>query len=359
MSFREFILDNYVMFFELIGLLIVIEASVHITSEMKKKTLAAVLLLFAETLFFVIERWSQTFDHYIVLRPMMTACLYSVYPLILIFLMQIIANRRLKKKLILFVMIPEIVSIPMYFSSQWTHLVCWFTESNSYAAGPLRLWPYFIFGIYTIVFLIQNGLYFRHYSKRIRLIAAYIVIGPIAGVLLYMMLNSDRDYSALFTSAIVLYYIFIYIHMSRIDPLTRLLNRQSFYRDLRVRTKSITCIVSADMNDLKYFNDNLGHEAGDEALKTVSAVMRDHSGRGGTVYRVGGDEFVIIYTNKREEDVVSAIAEMRARMAETPYVCAFGYAMKSRGDDLSEVVKLSDKRMYENKEELKKQKNPA
>ena len=147
----------------------------------------------------------------------------------------------------------------------------------------------------------------------------------------------------------------MYIHMARIDPLTALLNRQCFYKDIEIYEKSINGAVSVDMNYLKYFNDYLGHEAGDKALKTVSAIMRDYCGKGAMVYRIGGDEFVILYINAKEQDVLQAIKQMQEKMAETEYMCAFGYAMKEQGGKLSDALRKSDEMMYIDKEKTKKE----
>ena len=354
MSLRNFIQDNFVMILELIGLMIVLDVSVHIPKRMKRQTRLVVGLLALETLAFCLERWTQTFETLSPFHPLLTATLFTLYPIILILVIQITTADRLSRRTFVLLMIPVAVSIPLYYTSQWTHLIYWFSEDNTYQGGPLRYWPYVLFGFFALFMLVQNALYFKHYARRIRVAAAYVVVGPILGVLAYLFLGITKDYAAIFTSAILLYYICMYIHMARIDSMTTLLNRQSYYQDLNGH--GITGVVSVDMNDLKYYNDNLGHEAGDTALKTVSVVMRDHCGRGGTVYRVGGDEFMILYDNAAEEDIVAAIEEMRRFMAETPYVCAFGYAMKREDETITDTMRRSDAAMYEDKAFLKQKK---
>ena len=351
----DFIMDNYVMLFELIGLLIMLRISAHISEQMKKQTRIVVALLFAETLIYTLERWTQSFERLSLLRPMLTACLYSIYPIVLICLMQLLTIKKRSKGKMLLLLIPELISIPVYFTSQWTQLVCWFEEDNKWTGGPLRYWPYVIFGFYMVVFLVRNFLYFKDYARGNRLIMTYVVVGPVIGAMLYLIFEYDSDYGALFTSAIVFYYIWLYIHMAKIDPLTSLLNRHSYYEDIRTRAKAITGVVSVDMNELKYFNDSIGHEAGDKALVTIAGILRDHSGRHGRPYRVGGDEFMIFYFNADEREIDDAISVMRAKLEETPYRCAFGYAMKGQLDQLHDVICISDERMYENKAEMKRQ----
>lgn len=347
----EFFADNYVMIYELFGILIMLVISIYISKKMRAITVIAVALIALETVFFYLERWTQTFETLSLARPMLTSAIYSLYPLILFCLFQITLVKKHDWRFYLVLSLPSLVCIPLYFTSQWSHLVFHFSEDNHYGGGPLAHLPYFIFGLYVLLFFVGSLLYFKDYGWKNRLIAAFIVLGPAIGAILYLIFDAGKDYSSLFVSAILLYYIFLYVHSARIDPLTGLLNRQSYYKALR--SKSITGIVSVDMNDLKYINDNDGHEAGDTSLKTVSSVMKWNCGRGGVTYRVGGDEFMIVYHGLGEETIVRYIGQMKEAMAKTPYICAFGYAIKENGQSIKDVVRESDKRMYEEKNAIK------
>ena len=145
--------------------------------------------------------------------------------------------------------------------------------------------------------------------------------------------------------------------MAKIDPLTHLFNRQSYYQDIEGNERYITGVASIDMNDLKYLNDTFGHSAGDEALKTVATIMKENSGKNSTVYRVGGDEFMIFFYGADEERIRSAIGKMREELGKTDYVLAFGYAMVSKELGITEAIKVSDLQMYTDKAELKKIRN--
>ena len=110
-----------------------------------------------------------------------------------------------------------------------------------------------------------------------------------------------------------------------------------------------------DMNELKYYNDTFGHEAGDAALKAVSNVLWENCGRNGTVYRIGGDEFVIFYENSSEDDVKKNIDVMRANMAKTGYFCAYGYSMKDKQENIDAVLSEADAEMYADKAKTKQE----
>ena len=348
------ILSNYVMIFELLGLLLVLRISAHISPRMKRLTIAVILLLLLETMLFRIEEWLATFETYTIARPMITAVIYTIYPIILLLVMRITSNKAFSKLYIILLLIPEAISVILYFSSQWTNIIFSYGEANNYIKGPLYRCPYAIFGLYIIIFVIHNFIYFKKYSRSNRVVATYIVSGAILGVIVYLAFDFSYEYNALFASALLLYYLCVYIHMARIDPLTSLLNRQSYYQDMKSLGDKISAVVSVDMNDLKRINDTMGHEAGDTALKTVSAVIWENCGKGGTVYRVGGDEFIIFYTNTSENDIKAHIDVMKVRMSKTDYVCAFGYAMKARRNDMDEVIRDADAKMYADKAELKK-----
>ena len=355
MVYFNYVVENYEMILELIGLLVVLGISVHVSERIKRLTLAVVILMFVESGCFHVERWTQSFEQLSMLRPMLTAAIYSLHPVILVLIMQITVSERLPARTLLRLLIPELISVPLYFTSQWTHLIFWYRQDNHYVTGPgpLSYWPYAIFFLYSLLFLIHNLRFFKRYSGKSRLSTVFIVCAPLLGVLYYKLYSIDKDYSALFTAALLLYYIFVYIHMAKIDPLTSLLNRQSYYQDMQLGEKSITGVVSVDMNELKYLNDNFGHEAGDKALKTISAILHERCGRGGIAYRIGGDEFMILYTGTGEKDITAAIDDMRAGLSETPYTCAFGLAMVKPGSTIHEALVEADAQMYADKAKLK------
>lgn len=356
MTMSEFLRDNYAMIYELAGLVILLLVGAHISAKMKRRTLIAVFLLFVELFCFVAERWTQTFPEYSILRPLLTATLYSIYPLIII-VMLLLTSTNMSRKRFWILMIPEMICIPLFYTSQWTHVVFYYHKPNNYSGGIVWYLPYALFIFYVIVFLVHNLIYLRYSSRLDRAIAAYITICPLAGAIGFMLLDIDKDYSTLFTSGILLYFTYIYIHMAKKDPLTSLYNRQSYYQDIENNSRYITGVVSIDMNDLKYLNDTFGHQAGDDALKTVAKIIRSNCGNNATVYRVGGDEFMIFYIRTSEIVICNDIEAMRSALSKTDFVCAFGYEMTARAKNIQEAIRVSDRLMYENKAEIKKTRN--
>ena len=352
MGLLEYFIDNYVMLYELIGLFAILGISTLLSSRMKRLTISIVVLLLLESVIYKLERWTQTLTHLSYFRPFFTATLYTMYPLILMLLILLTETDNFSRRSLVLT-IPWLVSIPIYYSSQWTRLVCWYTQDNHYQGGLFPKLPYFVFGFYVLVFVVQNIRFFRSYSRMNRKISRYIIIGAIVGVLLYLVFEVEKDYSEIFTASILLYYVLVYIHMAKMDPLTQLPNRQSYYQDLKIDTNIITGVISADMNGLQSLNDNLGHEYGDMALMVVAGVLKHHCPARSTVYRVGGDEFMVLCRKLREPEIKAMIAAMRENLEHTSYVCAFGYAMCGSGVNVFDAIKLADSRMGEDKATLK------
>jgi GGDEF domain-containing protein len=94
-----------------------------------------------------------------------------------------------------------------------------------------------------------------------------------------------------------------------VDPLTGLMNRRALDRDLtqflaaaRRHGRALT-VVMLDVVGLKAVNDRFGHEAGDDMLQDVAAGLVNTLRVGDNVYRIGGDEFVLLLPDLRPEDV--------------------------------------------------------
>lgn len=86
---------------------------------------------------------------------------------------------------------------------------------------------------------------------------------------------------------------------ARTDPLTGLHNRLKLAEDLEQlharsqRYAEEYCLVMCDVDNFKVYNDVYGHQAGDDALREVAAVLVGTARKSDSVYRYGGDEFLL------------------------------------------------------------------
>ena len=139
--------------------------------------------------------------------------------------------------------------------------------------------------------------------------------------------------------------------ISTIDALTGLNNRYSMVRKIRDLTgKNKTCgIVNLDLNGLKFVNDNEGHEAGDRLLIRASEVLREVF-NDEDIYRTGGDEFLVIIEGISEESFDSNVEKLHEVLNKCNDVSfAFGNCWSNDSSKLDEMLRLADKRMYDNK----------
>ncbi len=106
------------------------------------------------------------------------------------------------------------------------------------------------------------------------------------------------------------------------DYLTQLYNRRFFESRLSVlledsdQYKSSDVVAFIDLNGFKIINDLAGYICGDEVLKMVSISILSYIGPSDVAFRVGGDEFAIIFKNTSLENAKSSIGLMRKRVNE-------------------------------------------
>lgn len=350
MSIATLTLGNYIMVAELLGLWFLLDSNVHLKKRTIVMTRVVILLIVTEAVCWGIERYTRELDYLTWTRILLTPTVYLLHPFIMLGIMDM--AEFLKKHKLLFYL-PIIISAPLLYTSQWTHLVYWFNEDNLYIAadGIMCYYPYFLFFGYVILFFILFTRYTRYgYSERKGILICILV--ATTGVILNIIFDIVVDYSTLFASLLLIYYISLSLLTAKEDSLTHLLNRQCYYADMEKRGDLITAVVSVDMNDLKKLNDTQGHAAGDLALETVAKCLLGKRTRKKRVYRIGGDEFAIFYLGQKEEAVVKDIETMREELAKTPYVCAFGYEMV-KNKDIDHSMIEADQKMYSNKAKLK------
>jgi diguanylate cyclase (GGDEF)-like protein len=156
--------------------------------------------------------------------------------------------------------------------------------------------------------------------------------------------------------------------MSYVDAVTDVSNRRSFEEELTMewrrstRTRSRLSLLMVDIDGFKAFNDALGHQAGDEALKKVAAVI-DLSVRraGDIVARYGGEEFAVLLPDTEPHGAASLAERIRASIEERNIwhpatargrlTVSIGVAtMTGREDGTpSALVKAADGALYEAK----------
>ena len=153
-------------------------------------------------------------------------------------------------------------------------------------------------------------------------------------------------------------------HLVDHDFLTGLYNGRRFEQALALETKSAAryggggAVLLLDLDHFKAVNDQFGHKAGDDLLKTVAAALRGRIRETDIAARLGGDEFGIILpqvdTQQAEvvaDGIVKALRRQTAILAEhqIPVTASVGVALFD-GLTNVEILAAADLAMYEAKE---------
>jgi diguanylate cyclase (GGDEF)-like protein len=152
-------------------------------------------------------------------------------------------------------------------------------------------------------------------------------------------------------------------HKANTDALTGVKNKNAYVTDeselnalIAGRKNPAFAVVVCDLNNLKTVNDTLGHKAGDTYIRKACSVLCgifDHS----PVFRVGGDEFVVICQGHDYEHIEELLEKLGAENAQSKKLgdvqIAFGMARFDGDKDVESVFTRADQLMYKHKAQLK------
>jgi diguanylate cyclase (GGDEF)-like protein len=149
-----------------------------------------------------------------------------------------------------------------------------------------------------------------------------------------------------------------------VDPLTDVLNRRGFERELKrslaylKRYGTSAALLYVDLDRFKIINDRHGHAAGDVMLKAVTLVIARHVRASDVVARLGGDEFAVLLWNLSEMDAQRKAQTLEAAISRTTathagatlsVAASVGSAMLLPLDRPAEVLERADAAMYARK----------
>ncbi len=196
-------------------------------------------------------------------------------------------------------------------------------------------------------------------TNRIQILFLLVVATIFSAILFYMIrrvanekLDEEKENSEAFRS------------MANTDSMTGVRNKHAYMEtesqlNLKIRGGAIDklALVACDINGLKYVNDTLGHAAGDQLIKDASSLICDIFSHG-SVYRTGGDEFVVILFGKgydiRHETIAAFNRQIEENIKNNGVVVSIGCSTLQPGDEqLHDIFERADHIMYERKKELK------
>jgi len=144
------------------------------------------------------------------------------------------------------------------------------------------------------------------------------------------------------------------------DGLTKSFNRRWFedkvLDESRIKIRQSGVIAMIDLNKFKEINDTYGHIVGDKVLILLANKLSEMGGR---VVRYGGDEFIIIFDSSITPSVVDFKLKNLSQHFDKKFIrsgehqfkinFAYGMAPFSIGADVSTIIAMADKAMYQNK----------
>lgn len=141
--------------------------------------------------------------------------------------------------------------------------------------------------------------------------------------------------------------------LSTTDQLTGAGNRRGFTEYIGTVPDGISlAFIFGDLNGLKRINDTQGHEAGDhliqQSVQTMKALNGDIA-----VFRMGGDEFMVIARDVSEQQAQRLVRELRARYQSSGISMALGTVVcQTPIANIDEVLSRADREMYADKERI-------
>lgn len=244
-----------------------------------------------------------------------------------------------------------------------------------YSFGPLVFACYGIFAVYCLSAMVLTVAKYKSLDKKVRL-----AVLPTITLMVVMLSMQVAVPELLMTGAGVTFVcigLFItvnnpvsaYLEQAFWDNATGVRNKNSFENQMsalekKYQNKQLNIgFIICDMNGLKLINDNYGHAEGDKLIKAAASILQDNLKNAYSVYRIGGDEFAVIYLSPNDEVVKTEMGAAQSacgnyKGSPVKLSIAMGYASgTSTSAGFMEIYSRADANMYENKAAAK-QLNP-
>lgn len=192
---------------------------------------------------------------------------------------------------------------------------------NIYRRGRLFMFNAAImygYAIFTIIMILRHVRFMR---RRDSLALLSVPVFPIVGGIVQIIFYGILLLWPMTVLSLLMVYIFIQSKRLGIDTLTQLQNRREY--DLQVKTMGMGrkghdqyAVMMIDINNFKKINDTHGHHRGDQVLRYVAKMLKEVFYPINTLYRIGGDEFFILYRHDGE----TAVEKMKASVRQAVQV---------------------------------------
>lgn len=347
----DFIENNFVAVAITVFLMLFIMTNNNFEKKVNRLFLIAiscVLILIIEEAWEAQLALKPTFEP---LRIWLSALGYSLRPIIPLILVMLARNYSPKETLVL--SIPAIFNLLAAYSAIFCKISFGYTADNQFVRGLLGYTPFIVAGLYIVFLLIFTIKQCKIGGGMEAMIVSAIVLLAFVSTILESIFHFQFIQNPSIATSITFYYLFLHSNRNNRDVLTGALTRRRFYLDADKYKSILTAVISLDLNDLKMLNDKYGHMEGDKALVAITNVIDKHTNSKSALYRIGGDEFMILCHKTEEKKIQNMIAAIREDLEKTKYRCAIGYAMVKNKMKFEQVCHIADNMMYDNKRQMK------
>lgn len=147
-------------------------------------------------------------------------------------------------------------------------------------------------------------------------------------------------------------------NLATVDMLTQVTNRFEFDKMLghsiavSKRYERALSVLLVDIDHFKLINDNFGHLAGDETLKSFSRLLRQQIRQSDIVARWGGEEFIILLPDTALSSAITMAEALRQRIEVNPFesvgkiTCSIGVAEFNTAEEADDLLRRADENLY-------------
>lgn len=263
-------------------------------------------------------------------------------------------------------MIPGLIVAAGTLTTQWTGFVFYVDENNVYTRGSLFTVALAVSGVYFFCVIFTSYREYRDADLQEKLYLLGIFVLAAAGVVIQLIDTTIRSMWPTVAITLLLYYVFTLEMSAKYDFLTGVRNRNAYdQKREKLHSNRTYGLVIFDINGLKTINDQLGHHQGDQLISEAAQILVDTFWGYGKIYRIGGDEFALLFEKCDEKTINARIGVMetlieKQNQNKKDWKISISYGVEiHRSDDektYEEVFEKADNKMYRMKQNYYKEK---
>lgn len=342
MVFLDLILKNYVTISLIAGLFL----SLGIQKMDRFNTKFFLLALICLSLLIVsdvVDTYCISRKELNIIRTNAASLGYVLRPTVILLITKIFLRDRRSSN---YLYIPLVISAVLIFTSNFTHLVFWFSDNGSFNRGPLGFLAHFLSGFYALILIFHTIKSSSFISRTEIWVISFIVIICTVATAIETLKGNKFLLSGALAVSVAIYFVYFNVQSSRYDIATEVFNRKSFFEDSSKLLNQTFTIISIDLDGLKYINDNFGHFEGDKALKALAHTLVTFANKKFRIYRLGGDEFMGLGLKVNEDEVRKFTEDVMFNLKMNGYFASIGWEVYHPGDCFDQVYHDADMKMY-------------